>query len=290
MTTEAQSDLSAAAEANLRTSALLLVKEALITAIQDRRLERGHLRVLAAIGMCINSRSAKAWPSRSTISSMTGLSVKTVSNYLLELRNLGYLIAGRENVEEADNRRMTVYTFGNIDHDTIRSEITKYVMGLRETRRQKEESPRIRGTSSYTGNNSSPPTGNSDQLEFPARGVKKSPPTGSRNSKKELVTSPNGDGADAPKEVPATLREVLWDTCLAYLRRTYTSIPEHQLRSRLGKMVKEVGGDEGWVLSAMNKAQKANTVDPLQYMEGILKKLRASGAVKSNTAAAIDAA
>lgn len=273
MTTEIQSDLSAAAEANLRTSALLLVKEALITAIQDRRLERGHLRVLAAIGMFMNSRTAKAWPSRAAIASMTGLSVKTVSNNLLELRNLGYLISDRENVEDAGNRRLTVYTFGNIDHDTIRNEITKYVMGLREGRNEKSESPRPRGTSPSTGNIGSPPAGKSGQLEFPACGAQKSPPAGRSNSKKELKsTPPNGGGAKAPSQANTTrtVRQILWHECLAYFRQIYgTSMSEEKLRQRLGMMVKEYG--EGEVLMAIAHAQKQETLDPINYMAGILK-------------------
>lgn len=277
MTTETQSDLSAAAEANLRTSALLLVKEALITAIQDRRLERGHLRVLAAIGMCMNSRSAKAWPSRATIAAVTGLSVKTVSNNLLELRNMGYLISGRENVEDAGNRRLTVYTFGNIDHDTIRNEITKYVMGLREGRVDKPESPRPRGTSPHTGNFSSPPTGNFDQQKVPAHGVGKSPPAGDSNSKKEpKSTPPNGGGAVAPDTAHAirNVRQVVWQECLAYFRNIYPSMQEDKLRSRLGKMIKVY--KEGNVLVAIGAAQKAEAVDPFQYVEGILKGMRPS--------------
>lgn len=276
MTTETQSNLSVAAEENLRTSALLLVKEALITAIQDRRLERGHLRVLAAIGMFMNSRTAKAWPSRSAIAGMTGLSVKSVSNNLMELRNLGYLISGRENVEEAGNRRLTVYTFGNIDHDTIRNEITKYVMGLREARQDGSESPRPRGSSPHTGNNGSPPTGKSGQLEFPAHGVRSSPPAGCRNSKKELLdTSPNGDGANAPSIAPAirTVRQIVWAECLAYFRNIYgESLAEDALRARLGKMIRECG--EGNLLQAISAAQKADSVDPLSYVEAALRGSR----------------
>lgn len=274
MATETQSDLSAVAEANVRTSTLLLVKEALITAIQDRRLERGHLRILAAIGMCMSSRSAKAWPSRAVLASMTGLSVKTVSNNLLELRTLGYLVSDRETVEEAGNRRLIVYTFGNIDHETIRNEITKYVMGFREDRDHKQEVPRPRGSSPHMGNNSSPPAGKCDPLEFPARGEKSSPPAGIRNSKKELCnTSPYGDGAKAPETAHTTfrtVRKVLWDEALAYLKATYgSSYSEKDVRQRLGKMLSIYG--EGSLILALAAAQKAESIDPINYMEGVLK-------------------
>jgi hypothetical protein len=45
--------VQAAAEQNVRSGVLLLCKEMLITAIQDRRLERSHLCVLACYVRCI---------------------------------------------------------------------------------------------------------------------------------------------------------------------------------------------------------------------------------------------
>lgn len=189
--TKPPATLAEAVKANLETGVLLLCKEALITAIQDRRLERGHLRVLAAVASFMNSLTAKAWPGRAAVAVVTGMSVKAVSNTMLELRNWGYLIADREAVEEANHRRLTVYTFGNIDHETIRREITAFVQTVRDARSAESlrgepevpahgdvESPRPRGTS--------PPTGTSVPSKVPAHGERKSPPTGDSNSKKEL--------------------------------------------------------------------------------------------------------
>jgi hypothetical protein len=140
--------LAAAAQANIETGVLLLCKEALITAIQDKRLQRPHLRVLAAIATHINTRTAKAWPSRMAIAIMADLSPKSVSNVVLQLRGWGYLVADRETVEQAEGKRLTVYTFGNIDHDGIRREITEFVNRLREQRDPNEvESSRQGGNS-----------------------------------------------------------------------------------------------------------------------------------------------
>lgn len=181
-----------AASANVQTGVLMLCKEALVTAIQDRRLERGHLKVLAAIVTYMNTR-ALAWPGRLQIALDTGLQVRHVSNLLLELRRFGYLIADRENVPEADNKRLTVYTFGNIDHETIRRQISEWVMAVRG---QEAKSPptvtsepekvtahgeghRPRGLSE------SPPTvtftAHGDQT--PQKDPEKSPPTGDSNNK-----------------------------------------------------------------------------------------------------------
>jgi hypothetical protein len=176
--------VSEAAAKNLETGVLLLCKEALVTAIQDRRLERGHLRVLAAVAHFMSSRTAKAWPGRAAIASVTGMSLKAVSNTLLELRNFGYLLADKEAVEEANHRRLTVYTFGNIDHETIRREITKFVESVRTGKvpaHGEVESPRPRGTSPPTGNSEVPAHGELPR-KVPASGVEKSPPTGDSNS------------------------------------------------------------------------------------------------------------
>jgi hypothetical protein len=114
--------LASAAEANVETGIWLLAKEFLVTAIQDRRLDRGHLRVLACFAQLVNRASGKAWPNRTTIAAMAGMTPKAVSTAVCELKALGYLISGKEPVEMAGNQVLTVYTFGNIDHDTIRRE------------------------------------------------------------------------------------------------------------------------------------------------------------------------
>jgi hypothetical protein len=126
-----QPTLTSASEANVETGVLLLCKEFLVTAIQDRRLNRTHLRVLACFVEFVNRRTAKAWPGRQLIADTLGLDVRNVSNALFELRSWGYLIAERERVVEAGNRSLMVYTFGNVDHDTIRREIDAYVANIK---------------------------------------------------------------------------------------------------------------------------------------------------------------
>jgi DNA-binding transcriptional regulator YhcF (GntR family) len=123
--------LAGAADANIETGVLLLCKEFLVTAISDRRLDRTHLRVLACMVNFVNRKTAKAWPDRRTIAEALGVEPVTVSNKLLELRKWGYLIGERERVEEANNRSLMVYTFGNVDHDTIRREIEAYIERIR---------------------------------------------------------------------------------------------------------------------------------------------------------------
>lgn len=197
--------LSEAAAENLRTGVLLMCKEALVTAIQDRRLHRGHLSVLATLVQFMSSRTAKAWPGRAAIAAVNGMPVKTVSNLLLELRNFNYLIAEREAVEEAGNRNLTVYTFGNIDHETIRREITKFVESVRVARsaealrgepevppQRDAQSPAPAGQSRPGGNSSPAPAGTLVEKVPPQR-VEKSRPSGDSNSKKELEDRDTGE-------------------------------------------------------------------------------------------------
>ena len=183
-TTDATQSVHDAAQANLVTGVLLLCKEALVTAIQDHRLNRGHLRLLAAIAGFINATSAKAWPSRAKLADVLGMSVGNVSNILSELKGFGYLIAGREAIPEANNRRLTVYTFGNVDHDTIRREIEAFVRKVRDERKPVDLTPQgeprvhpIGGTSPHRVNNS--------PQSSPPRVSESSPPRVIRNSYKE---------------------------------------------------------------------------------------------------------
>lgn len=150
------SDLSfdEAVEQNRKTSTYLICREMLITAIQDRRLDRTHLRVLAAIASQMLDARLFAWPDRATIAGLTGMSPKAVSNAIYELRQLGYLIVDRRDVDEAGGRNLTVYTFGNIDHDTIRRVITdtcRHLMADREEKKRRRRVPPIEGTEFLPG-------------------------------------------------------------------------------------------------------------------------------------------
>jgi hypothetical protein len=195
--------LTSAAEANVETGIWLLAKEFLVTAIQDRKLDRGHLRVLACFAQLMNRSSGKAWPSRGTLAAMSGMTPKAVSTAVYELKQRGYLISGKEPVELSGNEILTVYTFGNIDHDTIRREITAFVEGLKQVRSGAESSP-------HRGNSTSPPTGNipvqgeqkpPQKGNFPAEGEQPSSPhTGTSNSIERTNNSPPPQAASEPKK------------------------------------------------------------------------------------------
>jgi len=197
--------------ANLETGVWLLCKEMLVTAIQDRRLERGHLRVLATFAQLLNKQLGCAWPKRETIALMSGMSLGAVSNAMSELRAMGYLVSGRQVVPMAGKgeRETTVYTFGNIDHEEIRRQITEIITKVREDRDAKKSSPptvkKKREFTAHGEEKSSPPTvnftahGEVSSKSSPPAVKKSSPPTVNQNYIEEnnIYTHPNTVAAQA---------------------------------------------------------------------------------------------
>ena len=176
--------LAEAAKANVETGVLLLCKECLVTAIQDRRLGRPHLRVLACLVEYLNRQTAKAWPGRRTIADALGIKPVTVSNKLRELRLWGYLIAERERVEQAGNRSLTVYTLGNLDHETIRREIQAFVDRIKAAQKVTEgsDSPKSPDPVTFTDG------GDFGDANVTESGGRKSPPAVDSNPEKEPVS------------------------------------------------------------------------------------------------------
>lgn len=161
------------ARANMESGLWLLCKEALVTAIQDRRLDRSHLKVLAVIAHYMDKHTALSSPSRQVIAAAIGVEVSTVSNALSELRLLGYLVSERQH-DEATNRKLTFYSFGNIDHDTIRREITKFVDQIKAMPERNSSPPRVNKSDakpSTPEQNTSPPRG-----KFTTQGEQNSSP------------------------------------------------------------------------------------------------------------------
>lgn len=223
--------LNAAAQANIETGVLLLCKEALQTAIDDNRLDRLHLKVLSRLAGFINTKTAKAWPDRRTLAALMGVEPVTVSNKLRELRVWGYLIGERERVVEANNRSLMVYTFGNIDHETIRREIQGYIDRINKVtegsdyRPPKSPPPVIQ---------KSPPAvtvtapGDYQLPKVTAHGARKSPPTVDSNSKKELndkvsdlVASPTAQPTSRGTRLP-----IAWQLPKAWGEWTLSEFPQ----------------------------------------------------------------
>lgn len=228
--------LSGVADANIETGVLLLCKEFLVTAITDRRLDRTHLRVLACMVNFVNRKTAKAWPDRRKIAEALGVEPVTVSNKLRELRVWGYLIAERERVAEANNRSLMVYTFGNVDHDTIRSEIDAYVARIKDMadRRVTEGGDFANQKSPQAVTSKSPVTvtvtecGDSRGPKVTEYGARKSPSTVDSNSEKELLPS-NVEKLTTVGTSPSVRSA---DEGEAALEKRGTRLPENWMLSR----------------------------------------------------------
>lgn len=179
--------VSQAARKNVESGVLLLSWEFVRTAARDRRLDRLDINNLIELCVYMNGRTAKSWPDRRTIAINLGVAATTVSNRLLKLRKLGYILAERERVPAANNRSLMVYTFGNIDHDALRRHITSFIEGIRnaEVTSQSDipkSSSTVTPTSKVTSEgdilyNSKSPPRVMTSLQVTSHGGRKSPPT-----------------------------------------------------------------------------------------------------------------
>jgi uncharacterized protein YdaU (DUF1376 family) len=94
-----------------------------------------------------------------------------------------------------------------------------------------------------------------------------------KKEEKEEDSVPNGTGAEAPEK---TLREVIWDEGLGWLR-TRTLVREEKLRPRVGRWISDYG--EVAVMNALDAAQQKGAVDPMSYIDGCLRR---QGSAKVN--------
>jgi DNA-binding transcriptional regulator YhcF (GntR family) len=143
-------NLDEVAQQNVETGVLLLTKEFLVTAINDRNLDRTDLRVLAQVATQISRNTAKTAPDRRMMAQALGIAPETISNRLLKLRKMGYLIVGRERFPETGNRAVPTYTFGNVDHETLRREIEVFVERIRNPSAKTTSPPSVNSPPNIT--------------------------------------------------------------------------------------------------------------------------------------------
>lgn len=110
-------------------------------AIHDQRLVRQHLKVLAELLECFNSKTGMAWPSRETIAERCGLNVRTVQNCLYDLRKLHYVAWEKRPAE--NGKRLVHYTvpLARADADFLRKELEYYIANLARPTVQKNCTP-----------------------------------------------------------------------------------------------------------------------------------------------------
>lgn len=135
---------------NIDRGLLLTMKETILTAIRDPRLDRRHLRVLAEVIACINSVSGNAYPSRRAIADATaryaaegvrdtqGYSETTINKTLSELVAFGYLISTKRAVE-AGGRALSIYSIRKPTTEELQDQITQWIEAVRKAPPRKSD-------------------------------------------------------------------------------------------------------------------------------------------------------
>lgn len=114
----------------LERGLLLAVKEVIVQAIRDPRLDRRHLRMLAEIVDVINSKSGVAFPGRRTLAERTGYTEASVAKTISELIAFGYLISCRRQVEQG-GRALAHYALRRPTREEVEDEINRFISAQR---------------------------------------------------------------------------------------------------------------------------------------------------------------
>lgn len=113
---------------------LLVRHETLIRAAVDDRIDRACLKVLAMLIATMNRETRTSWAGREFIADATGISVKSVSNYIYQLKCLGYVVAERRQTPQANNRVLMHYTLSKLSPEEIETAIDNAISSIRGDR------------------------------------------------------------------------------------------------------------------------------------------------------------
>lgn len=120
---------------------LLTMKEVIVEAVRDPRLDRRHLRVLAEVIAAINTTSGTSYPGHKAISNSLrrynvsgaadlGYSDQGIRNTLSDLVSFGYLVSTRRAAEKG-GRALAHYTIRKPSVEDLQSQITEWIMAQR---------------------------------------------------------------------------------------------------------------------------------------------------------------
>jgi len=115
---------------NLERGLLLAIKEVIVQAVRDPRLERRHLRVLAEVIDILNSKGGTAFPGRKTLADKSGYSEAGVGKTISELIALGYLVSTKRQAEEG-GRALAHYTISKPSIEELQTAISDFVLKQR---------------------------------------------------------------------------------------------------------------------------------------------------------------
>lgn len=126
--------LSDAIEAFDLVGFLLVGRETMKRATFDDKLDRPCLKVLFILITTMNRETRTSWAGRDYIAAETGLTVKTVSNYIYQLKCLGYIVSERRSTPQANDRVLMHYTVAKLKPHEIEDEIGRFISSIRGTR------------------------------------------------------------------------------------------------------------------------------------------------------------
>ena len=116
----------------LETSGFMLARlETLMIAVRDKRLDRACLLVLATLIETMNNATLTTWIGKDTIAQRLGITPKSVSNYIYQLKALGYILSERRETEHADGLSLLHYTLTKLSPVEIEAAITNAVKSLK---------------------------------------------------------------------------------------------------------------------------------------------------------------
>lgn len=143
--------------------------ETLALAVCDDRLDRTAVKVLAVLIETMDRTTRTTWASRSDIADVLAITEKSVSNYLCQLRMLGYIASERRSTPQENDKVLTHHTLTKLSPEEIESAIERAVSSIKGERNSVVEfkpTSRPDGNSSKAvpvpaGTNSSRPNGKS---------------------------------------------------------------------------------------------------------------------------------
>lgn len=137
------------AVANFDLVGYMLVRyETLARANMDDRIDRTCLKVLGMLIMTMSRDTRTSWAGRDFIAENVGITAKSVSNYIWQLKQLGYIVADRRETPSANNRVLMHYTLSKLSPDEIENAIDLAISSIKGDRNSVVKFPSGREVSS----------------------------------------------------------------------------------------------------------------------------------------------
>ena len=105
--------------------------ETLVMAMRDKRLDRTAGIVLSHLVEALNFQTGTTYIGRDAIANRMGISVKSVSNYLSQLRALGYIASEHRITPQANNRSLLHYTLTALSPEELEKSIAHALASMR---------------------------------------------------------------------------------------------------------------------------------------------------------------